>query len=121
MTSDEAAGAVSGTTRDRHRRDEAIEGRDAGRCLAPAEHLGTMHVPCGEIGSRPALRVFVFDAHEASRRRGERGVNPEPGLDAGVRVGGQDILPRTQRDASALAAHATPTTLALAPPPPGDA
>ena len=50
---------------------------------------------------RPTPRaplVFVFDVHRPPRRGGERGVNPEPSLDAGLLVGRQDILPRPERN-----------------------
>ncbi len=79
--------------------DQAIEGRDAGRRLAPAEHLGPMHVPGGEVGPRATPGVLVFDVHGAPRGGRERGMNPEPSLDTGFLVGRQNVLPRAQRDA----------------------
>src|SRR5437870_167291 len=70
--------------------DQAIEGRDAGRRLAPAEHLGPMHVPGGEVGPRATPGVLVFDVHGAPRGGRERGMNPEPSLDTGFLVGRQN-------------------------------
>ena len=79
-------------------RDEAIEGRDAGRRLAAAEDLGPMHIPRSQIGPRPAPLVFVFDVHRAPRRGGERRMNAEPSLDARFLIGRQDVLARAERD-----------------------
>jgi hypothetical protein len=58
-----------------------------------------MHVPRREVGPRARPGVLVFDPHRAARGEGPRGVPAASGLDAGLLVGGHDVLAGIERDA----------------------
>ena len=76
--------------------DEALEGDDAGLFFAAAKDLGGSYIPSGDIGPSTAALILVFDAHLALRSRGESRVDAATSLDAGLLVGGEDAIGRTQ-------------------------
>ncbi len=76
--------------------DQAIERLDPGVLLAPAEHLGAVDVPRGQVLQGPAPVVLVLHPHGPGPSRGKRGVAPAPGLDGGLLVGGHHEVPLTQ-------------------------
>jgi hypothetical protein len=76
--------------------DEPCEGCDAGLGLAAAEHCGLVYVPGGQILQRAAAVVFVFDAPVAAGVGAQCGVAPDAGLNGGLLVGGDDVVPFAQ-------------------------
>jgi hypothetical protein len=47
--------------------DEALESGDAVLALAAAKKLGSLHVPCSEVGQRAGSEVFVLNIDRAPR------------------------------------------------------
>ena len=76
---------------------QALERRDAGGRLAPAEHLGSVHVQRGQIGPGAAARVFVLHAHRLAGANGQARMHAQARLNAGLLVGGDDELVLAQR------------------------
>ena len=75
-----------------HLLDEPLEGRDPGPLLAPAEDLRPPDVPGGEVGEGARSFVLVLDPDRLARPGRRPWVDPSPGLDARLLVGGHDVL-----------------------------
>lgn len=78
-----------------HILDEPAKGCDSGLGLATAEELGAVDVECGEVGPGATAHVLVFHATGRARSGWHRGVNGAARLDAGLLIGGEDVLIRS--------------------------
>src|SRR6266567_5034944 len=76
--------------------NEAPERADAVLALAAAKQFGALHVPGSEIGQRAGTRVFVLDVDRTSRCRGQRAMRSPPGLDGGLLIDAEHVIPRPQ-------------------------
>ena len=77
-------------------RDQAAEGPQPCLPFAAAKDPGISDIPGGQIGPGPAALIFVLHAQEASRCRGQGGMDPAASLDAGFLVRGEDAVSWTQ-------------------------
>ncbi len=82
---------------------EPPERQDAGPWLTAPEEPGPVDVPGGEILEGPAALVLELDAHGPTRRRRQRRVTTDAGLDARLLVGADDELVALERPAVPLA------------------
>src|SRR5579859_3466853 len=83
--------------------DEPAERLDAGPLLTAPEEPGAMDVPGGKVLEGPAALVLELDAHGPTRRRRQRRVTADAGLDARLLVGADDELVVLERAAIPLA------------------
>jgi len=77
--------------------DQSLEGRDAGGCFAATEHPGAMHVQRSQVGPGATASVLVLRAHRLAGSGRQARLDTQPGLDAGLLVGGDDELVLAQR------------------------
>jgi hypothetical protein len=82
-----------------HFLDQAPEGLDPGLLLYPAEEVGVVDVPSGEIGKGAAAAVLELDQGWAARRRGQGPVAAAQRLQLGLLVGGDHVLVGAQAPA----------------------
>jgi hypothetical protein len=80
-----------------HLIDQPAERIDSGPLLAPAQNLSTSDVPRRQVLQGSASLVLVLDAHRSPRGGRQRRVTADPGLDAGLLVGADDVVPAAQR------------------------
>jgi len=76
--------------------DETFEGSDAGLALAAAEQLGAMDIPGRDIGPSTGATVFVLNINRPPRPGRQRGMFAPARLDAGLLVGAEHIIARSQ-------------------------
>jgi hypothetical protein len=70
---------------------QGVEGRDARMSFAATEHLGSAHIPSGQVGARPAPLILVLHIEGVPRPGRQRGMSAMANLDAGFLIGGKDI------------------------------
>jgi hypothetical protein len=71
---------------------QPIEGGDAVTLFASAEDPGAVNVPGSQVGPGAAPRVFVFDVHRLLGTWGQGVMLAQAGLDAGLLVGGDQVV-----------------------------
>jgi len=76
--------------------DQTFEGGDAGLALAAAEQLGAMDIPGRDIGPSTGATVFVLNVNRPPRSGRQRGMFASARLDAGLLVGAEHIIARSQ-------------------------
>src|SRR5215210_639228 len=80
-----------------HLLDQRAEGLDAVLRLATTEKLRPVHVPGGHVGQSPASFVAVLHAHRPAFTRGLGPMAAAAGLDGGLFVGRDHVLPLSER------------------------
>lgn len=68
-----------------HRRNQAVEGGDAGGWFTAPGDAAAPHVPGGEIGQRPAAGLLVFHAHRLAGAGRAGRAAPAPGYSSSHR------------------------------------
>src|SRR3712207_2412954 len=72
---------------------QPAEGLDTAPRLATTEKLRPVDIPGGQVGQRPFALVLVLYTHRPPSTGGQGGMATMPGLDGGLLVGGDHILP----------------------------
>src|SRR5512133_2737547 len=75
-----------------HLRHHPTERHDARLGLATPHHIASADIPGGEILQRTATSILVLHPTWSARGGGQAGVTTNPGLDARLLVGADDVV-----------------------------
>jgi hypothetical protein len=76
--------------------DQLMKARNACSFTAKAEDFGAANIPCRQVRQRPFPLVPMLDTARAPRLGCGRWSHTPPGLDAGLLVGADDVIARSQ-------------------------
>jgi len=76
---------------------QTVEGFNSGLGFTAAEELGAMDIPGRHIGERTGALILKLDAADLRGCGSASGMDAGAGLDAGLFIGADDVVPRSER------------------------